>query len=65
MNLAEAGSPYAVKLPVFEGPLVTRPKPLWFPTHRQAHSLAHRLLEFYRRPAWWKLPSVAFTALRA
>jgi len=54
-----------VEKTVFEGPLVTRPKPLWFPTHRQAPALARQLLRFYRRPAWRKLPGVAFTALRA
>ena len=49
---------------VFEGPLVAWPKPLWFPTHRQATALARRMLQLYRRPAWWKLPGVILTALR-
>jgi hypothetical protein len=48
---------------VLEGPLVVRPKPLWFPTHRRAHTLARRVLDLYYRPAWWKLPAIATTAL--
>lgn len=44
-----------VEKSVVEAPLAVRPKPLWFPTHRQAHVLAQRVLELYHRPAWWKL----------
>jgi hypothetical protein len=48
---------------VLEGPLVVRPKPFWFPTHRQAHRLAWRVLDLYHRPAWWKLLGLVGPAL--
>jgi acyl-CoA reductase-like NAD-dependent aldehyde dehydrogenase len=54
----------AIEKTVIEGPLVVWPKPLWFPTHRQAHVLARRVLDLYCRPAWWKLPGVFWPALR-
>ena len=47
---------------VLEGPLVVRPKPLWFPTHRHAHRLAQRVLELYQSPSWWRLPAVMAAA---
>ncbi|HEX7450458.1 MAG TPA: hypothetical protein VF306_23055 [Pirellulales bacterium] len=53
-----------VEKSVLEAPLVVWPKPFWFPTHRQAHVLARRVLELYRRPAWWKLPGLVAPALR-
>ncbi|HJT31379.1 MAG TPA: hypothetical protein VJ783_04965 [Pirellulales bacterium] len=53
-----------VEKSVVEAPLVVRPKPFWFPTHRQAHVLARRVLDLYRRPAWWKLPGLVGPALR-
>lgn len=53
-----------VEKSVIEAPLVAWPKPFWFPTHRQAHVLARRLLDVYHRPAWWKLPGLVAPALR-
>lgn len=53
-----------VEKSVLEAPLVVWPKPFWFPTHRQAHVLARRVLGLYHRPAWWKLPGLVAPALR-
>jgi acyl-CoA reductase-like NAD-dependent aldehyde dehydrogenase len=52
-----------VEKSVIEAPLVAWPKPLWFPSHRQSHVLARRVLDLYHRPAYWKLPSLAGPAL--
>ena len=53
-----------VEKSIVEGPLVARPKPLWFASHRQAHLLARRALELYHRPAWWKLTGLIGPAMR-
>ncbi len=53
-----------VEQSVLEGPLVVRPKPQWFPSHRQAHRLAWKVLELYHRPRWSNLPAVFWEALR-
>lgn len=54
-----------VEKSVLEAPSVVRPKPFWFPTHRQANALARRVLDLYHRPAWWKLPGLVGPAVRA
>ncbi|HVX14384.1 MAG TPA: hypothetical protein VHC22_24570 [Pirellulales bacterium] len=53
-----------VEKSVVEAPLVARPKPLWFPTHRRVHVLARRVLDLYHRPTWWKLARLVGPALR-
>lgn len=53
-----------VEKSLVEAPLLVRPKPFWFPTHRQAQVLARRVLDLYRRPSWWKLPGLFGPALR-
>ena len=53
-----------VEKSVVEGPLVARLKPLWFASHRTAQHLARRVVDLYHRPAWWKLPRLALTAIR-
>lgn len=53
-----------VEKSVLEGPLVVRPKPFWFPSHRQADKLAWKVLGLYHQPVWGKLPGVFWTALR-
>jgi acyl-CoA reductase-like NAD-dependent aldehyde dehydrogenase len=50
---------------VLEGPLCLWPKPLWFPTHRTAHRLARKVTELYHRPAWYRVPGIAATAMLA
>ncbi|HEV3340937.1 MAG TPA: aldehyde dehydrogenase family protein [Pirellulales bacterium] len=52
-----------VEKSVLEGPLVAWPKPLWFPSHRQSHLLARRVLGICHRPALWKLSGLAAPAL--
>lgn len=49
---------------VLSGPLIVRPKPFWFPSHRQADKLAWKALDLYRQPHWRKLPSIFWSALR-
>jgi len=49
---------------VLEGPLVVRPKPFWFPSHRQADKLAWKVLGLYHQPDWRKLPGIFWSALR-
>ncbi len=49
---------------VFEGPLTVWPKPIWFPSHRTAHTLARKVLGLYAQPNVLKLPSLFWTALR-
>ena len=53
-----------VEKSVLSGPLVMRPKPLWFPSHRHADKLAWKVLDLYRQPHWRKLPGIVGTALR-
>lgn len=52
-----------VEKSVIRAPSVVWPKPFWFPTHRRADTLARRVVNLYRRPAWWKLPGVVGSAL--
>lgn len=52
-----------VEKSVLRAPLVVWPKPLWFPTHRRANTLARRVVELYHHPAWWKLPGIVSPAL--
>ena len=52
-----------VEKSALEGPLVARPKPLWFPSHRRSHVLARRVLGLYRQPAAWKLCGLTLPAL--
>jgi len=49
---------------VVRGPLVVTPRPPWFVTHRNAHRVARRLVNFEARPAWRRLPGVVWHALR-
>ncbi|HUY88440.1 MAG TPA: hypothetical protein VMV10_06880 [Pirellulales bacterium] len=49
---------------VFEGPLVVRSKPFWFPSHRQADKLAWKVMQLYHQPDWRKLPGIFWSALR-
>jgi aldehyde dehydrogenase (NAD(P)+) len=49
---------------VIRGPLVSRPKPPWFPTHKTADRLAKRLLRFEGAPSLAKLPGLIWNALK-
>lgn len=49
---------------VMEGPLVNFPKPIWFPSHRNAVSVATQLVRLYHRPSVLKLPQLFAAAIR-
>lgn len=49
---------------VTDGPLVSVPKPVWFPTHRKADQVGWRLLELYDRLSPWRIPPLLLAALR-
>jgi acyl-CoA reductase-like NAD-dependent aldehyde dehydrogenase len=49
---------------VVRGPLVARPKPVWFYDNRQAHRIGRKLVSFEASPHWSKLPGLAISALR-
>ncbi|MEZ6035530.1 MAG: aldehyde dehydrogenase family protein [Planctomycetaceae bacterium] len=49
---------------VMEGPLVNFPKPIWFPSHRNAVSVATQLVRLYHRPSILKLPQLFAAAIR-
>lgn len=49
---------------VLEGPLVNFPKPIWFPSHRNAVSVATQLVRLYHRPSILKLPQLFAAAIR-
>lgn len=40
------------------------PLPPWFLTHRRAHEVGRRLVDFEARPGAWKLPGIIAAALR-
>jgi len=40
------------------------PKPLWFATNKVLNRLAPKAAYFEAAPAWWKIPTLAATALR-
>ncbi len=52
-----------VEKTVLEGPLVNFPKPVWFPSHRNAVSVASRLLRLYHRPSMFHLPGLFAAAI--
>jgi acyl-CoA reductase-like NAD-dependent aldehyde dehydrogenase len=46
------------------GPFISRPKPPWFVTHRQGHVVGRRMTAFEAARSWWKVPAIAWAALR-
>ena len=52
-----------VQKTVLEGPLTVWPKPFWFPTNRRPEPVAWKVLDLYRKPSAWKLPSLLLAAL--
>ncbi len=48
---------------VLRGPLINFPKPIWFPSHRNAVSVAEQLLKLYHRPSVMRLPRLFAGAL--
>jgi acyl-CoA reductase-like NAD-dependent aldehyde dehydrogenase len=49
---------------LLRGELSLLPKPPWFINHQRQDDVARRLLEFYYRPGWRKLPRIFWQALR-
>lgn len=49
---------------VVRGPLVVKPKPLWFYDNRQMATLGRKLVQLEAQPGWLKLPSMVFSAVR-
>lgn len=48
---------------VTRGPLVVKPKPAWFYDNKRTHVLGPKLVAFEASPSWFKVPSIALTAL--
>ena len=53
-----------VEKTVVRGPLVVKPKPLWFYDNQQTATLGRKLVQMEVDPGWLKLPSMVFSALR-
>lgn len=49
---------------VMRGPFSSFPKPPWFVTHTNAHKVARKMVDLEYSPSYWKLPGVAFQAMR-
>jgi acyl-CoA reductase-like NAD-dependent aldehyde dehydrogenase len=49
---------------VIRGPLVARPKPVWFASHRRAHEVGRRMVAMEAHPSWAKLPGLVLSAVR-
>jgi len=52
-----------VEKTVLEGPLVNFPKPIWFPSHRNAVDVANRLVRLYQNPSVLHLPGLFAAAI--
>jgi acyl-CoA reductase-like NAD-dependent aldehyde dehydrogenase len=50
---------------VLRGPLKVFPKPAWFPGHKTLHHVGRKLTHLELEPSWLKVPSIAFSAIRA
>lgn len=49
---------------ILSGPLVNLPKPIWFPSHRNAYRVAESLLDLYLGPSVTKLPKLLLNAIQ-
>jgi acyl-CoA reductase-like NAD-dependent aldehyde dehydrogenase len=49
---------------VIRGPFRVFPKPPWFVTNRQSHTIGEHMTRFEAAPSWAKLPSLFWAALR-
>ncbi|MFM7928934.1 MAG: hypothetical protein ACKO9Q_14585, partial [Pirellula sp.] len=52
-----------VEKTILYGPLVSFPKPVWFPDHRNALQVGRELIGFYHQPSYGKLARVFKNAL--
>jgi aldehyde dehydrogenase (NAD(P)+) len=48
---------------VIRGPLVVKPKPPWFASHKTAHQIGPKLVKMEAAPSWWKMPGIILKAL--
>lgn len=51
-----------VEKTILQGPLMTFPKPVWFPSHRRAQAVALSLVKIYAKPSLLRLPKLGFAA---
>lgn len=49
---------------VVRAPFRVRPKPVWFATHRTAHKITPKLVDFEADPSFARLPGIFGLALR-
>lgn len=49
---------------IIRGPLVVKPKPPWFRTHRNCNGVARALVDFEHSGSWFALPGVVLNALK-
>ncbi|MFN9720084.1 MAG: aldehyde dehydrogenase family protein [Planctomycetota bacterium] len=52
----------AVEKTVLDGPLISFPKPVWFPSHRRALAVATNLVKLYGSPSLLRLPRLGLSA---
>ncbi len=49
---------------VVRAPFIMKPTPAWFTDHKNSLALGRVVTRFEAAPRWWKIPSVALTALK-
>jgi acyl-CoA reductase-like NAD-dependent aldehyde dehydrogenase len=49
---------------VLWGPFTSSPKPAWFCTHKNAHTVARKMVPFEASPSFWRVPGLAIAASR-
>jgi aldehyde dehydrogenase (NAD(P)+) len=49
---------------VIRGPLVVKPKPLWFQGHKTGNVVGKKLIAFEAAPSFFKLPGIIWNAIR-
>ncbi len=48
---------------IVRGPLVAKPKPVWFAGHKTANQVGRRMVKMEAAPSFWKLPGLVLKAL--
>ena len=54
-----------VEKAVLRHPIVAKPKPAYFPSHRTAHLLTRRMTALEENASWTRVPGVMAAAVRA
>ncbi len=52
-----------VEKTILYGPLITFPKPVWFPSHRRSEKVASSLVELYSEPSMLRLPALGLAGI--